>query len=59
MEFDPAGVLVSMLLLTCFCMHIEGEADIAGGSYDLTFDNPISEIGPINFVWGRASYSVQ
>ena len=25
----------------------------------MTFDNPISEIGPkINFVWGRASYSV-
>ena len=54
---NPAGIGV-YAFVDLFHYALEGEADFAGGSYDFTFDNPISSIGPVNFVWGRASYSV-
>ena len=57
MGSNPAGIGV-YAFVDLFGYALEGEADFAGGSYDFTFDNPISSIGPVNFVWGRASYSV-
>ena len=57
MDSNPAGIGV-YAFVDLFGYALEAEADFAGGSYDFTFDNPISSIGPVNFVWGRASYSV-
>ena len=57
MNSSPAGIGV-YAFVDLFGYALEAEADFAGGSYDFTFDNPISSIGPVNFVWGRASYSV-
>jgi len=57
METNP-GSFGGYAFVDLFGFALEAEADLAFGSYDFTFDNPVSSIGPINFVWGRGSYSV-
>ena len=51
MVSNAAGIGV-FAFVDLFGYALEAVADFAGGSYDFTFDNTISSIGPVNFVWG-------
>ena len=57
METNP-GSIGAYAFVDLFGYALEAEADFAAGTYDFTFDNPVSSIGPINFGWARGSYSV-
>ena len=57
METNP-GSIGAYAFVDLFGYALEAEADFAAGTYDFTFDNPVSSIGPINFGWVRGSYSV-
>ena len=57
METNP-GSIGAYAFVDLFGYALEAEADFAAGTYDFTFDNPVSSIEPMNFGWARGSYSV-
>ena len=54
MDANP-GNLGGYAFVDLFGYALEAEVDLGGGLYEFTFENPVNDLGPIEFPWLRLS----